>query len=82
MFLILGLFINYVKILPKKALLWFDILYGLTPPVLIAIILYIANNKEVMGYFTNNSFWNFMGFTVLILMSIVALVLIYLQILA
>jgi hypothetical protein len=30
-FLILGLFINYVKILPIKALLWFAILYGFTP---------------------------------------------------
>lgn len=79
--LILGLIINYVGISPIKALLWSAILYGLTAPVLIAIILHIANNKEVMGNFTNNKFSNFMGFTALILMSIAALTLIYLQIL-
>ena len=79
--LILGLIINYVGISPIKALLWSAILYGLTAPVLIAIILHIANNKEVMGNFTNNKFSNFMGFTALILMSIAALTLIYLQVL-
>ena len=79
--LILGLIINYIGISPIKALLWSAILYGLTAPVLIAIILHIANNKEVMGNFTNNKFSNFMGFTALILMIIAALTLIYLQIL-
>jgi hypothetical protein len=34
-----------------------------------------------MGEFTNNKFSNFMGFTALILMSIAALALIYLQVL-
>jgi NRAMP (natural resistance-associated macrophage protein)-like metal ion transporter len=80
MSLILGLLINYVGISPIKALLWSAILYGLTAPVLIAIILHIANNKEVMGDFTNNRFSNFMGFAALVLMSIAALTLIYLQI--
>jgi len=78
--LILGLLINYVGISPIKALLWSAILYGLTAPVLIAIILHIANNKVVMGDFTNNRRSNFLGFTALILMSVAALVLIYLQI--
>jgi NRAMP (natural resistance-associated macrophage protein)-like metal ion transporter len=78
--LVLGLLINYVGISPIKALLWSAILYGLTAPVLIAIILHIANNKEVMGDFTNNKRSNFLGFTALVLMTIAALVLIYLQI--
>jgi len=78
--LVLGLLINYVGISPIKALLWSAILYGLTAPVLIAIILHIANNKEVMGDFTNNRRSNFLGFTALVLMTIAALVLIYLQI--
>jgi len=77
--LVLGLLINYVGISPIKALLWSAILYGLTAPVLIAIILHIANNKEVMGDFTNNKRSNFLGFTALVLMTIAALVLIYLQ---
>jgi Mn2+/Fe2+ NRAMP family transporter len=81
MSLLLGLLINYVGISPIKALLWSAILYGLTAPVLIAIILHIANNKDVMIEFTNNKFSNFMGFSALILMSIAALILFYLQIL-
>ena len=80
MSLVLGLLINYVGISPIKALLWSAILYGLTAPVLIAIILHIANNKEVMGEFTNNRFSNLLGFAALILMTIAALALIYLQI--
>jgi len=81
MSLVLGLLINYVGISPIKALLWSAILYGLTAPVLMAIILHIANNKDVMVEFTNNKFSNFMGFSALILMSIAALILFYLQIL-
>ena len=80
MSLVLGLLINYVGISPIKALLWSAILYGLTAPVLIAIILHIANNKEIMGEFTNNKFSNLLGFAALILMTIAALALIYLQI--
>ena len=77
--LILGLLMNVVGISPIKALLWSAILYGLTAPVLIAIILHIANNKEVMGKFTNNRRSNILGFAALILMSIAALILLYLQ---
>ena len=80
MSLVLGLLINYVGFSPIKALLWSAILYGLTAPVLIAIILHIANNKEVMSEFTNNKFSNLLGFAALILMTIAALALIYLQI--
>lgn len=78
--LLLGLMMNYVGISPIKALIWSAILYGLTAPVMIAIILHIANNKTVMGEFTNNRLSNFLGYTALILMSAAGLILIYLQI--
>jgi NRAMP (natural resistance-associated macrophage protein)-like metal ion transporter len=77
--LILGLLMNYVGISPVQALLWSAILYGITAPVLILIILNIANNKEVMGEFTNNNKSNFLGYTAFTLMSVAALTLIYLQ---
>jgi Mn2+/Fe2+ NRAMP family transporter len=44
--LILGLSLNYIGISPIKALIYSAILYGLTAPVLIAIILHISNNKK------------------------------------
>lgn len=44
--LILGLSLNYIGISPTKALIYAAILYGLTAPVLIAIILDICNNNK------------------------------------
>jgi NRAMP (natural resistance-associated macrophage protein)-like metal ion transporter len=78
--LILGLSLNYIGISPIKALIYTAILYGMTAPVLIAIILHICNNKKVMGDFTNSRRSNFLGFSALIIMTVSALVLIYFQI--
>jgi NRAMP (natural resistance-associated macrophage protein)-like metal ion transporter len=78
--LLLGLMMNYVEISPIQALLWSAILYGITAPVLILIILNIANNKEVMGEFTNDKKSNILGYTAFGLMSVAALTLIYLEI--
>ncbi|MFY8065942.1 MAG: NRAMP family divalent metal transporter [Flavobacterium sp.] len=77
--LILGLSLNYIGISPIKALIYTAILYGLTAPVLIAIILHISNNKKVMGNFTNSRFSNVLGFSALILMTVAAVALLYLQ---
>lgn len=77
--LILGLSLNYMGISPIKALIYSAILYGLTAPVLIAIILHIANNKKVMGEYTNGSTSNILGFATLILMTVTAVILVYMQ---
>jgi len=77
--LILGLSLNYIGISPVKALIYTAILYGLTAPVLIAIILHISNNKKVMGEFTNSRKSNILGFTTLVIMTTASVVLIYLQ---
>jgi len=78
--LLLGLMMNYVGISPIQALLWSAILYGITAPVLILIILNIGNNKDVMGEFTNSKRSNILGYTAFILMSLAALTLLYLHI--
>jgi Mn2+/Fe2+ NRAMP family transporter len=77
--LILGLSLNYIGISPIKALIYTAVLYGLTAPVLIAIILHISNNKKVMGRFTNSRTSNILGFTALIIMTAAAVALLYLQ---
>ena len=77
--LILGLSLNYVGISPIKALIYSAILYGLTAPVLIAIILHISNNKKIMGKYTNGKTSNILGFATLILMSVAAVILVYMQ---
>lgn len=77
--LLLGLSLNYIGISPIKALIYTAILYGLTAPVLIAIILHISNNKKVMGRFTNSTISNILGFAALLIMTAAAVALIYLQ---
>ena len=77
--LFLGLSLNYVGISPIDALIYTAILYGLTAPILIAIILHIANNKEVMGEHTNSLIVNILGVLAFIVMTTAAVVLVYLQ---
>jgi Mn2+/Fe2+ NRAMP family transporter len=77
--LLLGLSLNYIGISPIKALIYSAILYGLTAPVLIAIILHIANNRNVMGKYTNGKASNIFGFLTLLIMSFAAVALVYMQ---
>ena len=75
--LLVGLSLDFLGVSPIKALLYTAISYGLTAPVLIAIILHIGNNKKIMGMNTNSKFSNILGFITLILMSVAAITLIY-----
>jgi len=77
--LLLGLAMNYIGISPIQALIYTAILYGITAPVLIAIILHISNNKKIMGEFVNSKLINILGFAAFALMTIAAGLLIYLQ---
>ncbi|MCX6306398.1 MAG: divalent metal cation transporter [Bacteroidetes bacterium] len=78
--LILGLLMHYIGLSPIKALIYSAILYGLTAPVLIAIILHISNNKKIMGNYTNGKISNILGFATLVLMTVAAVVMVYMQI--
>ena len=80
--LLLGLSLNYIGISPVKALIYTAILYGLTAPVLIAIILHISNNKTVMGKFTNSKMSNILGGIAFVIMTFAAICLLYLQFIA
>lgn len=77
--LLLGLLLNYIGISPVKALLYTAILYGITAPVLIAIILHISNNKKIMGDNVNSRTENILGVMALTIMTVSAAVLLYLQ---
>jgi Mn2+/Fe2+ NRAMP family transporter len=77
--LLVGLSLNYIGISPVKALIYSAILYGLTAPVLIGIILHISNNKKIMGKYTNGKISNILGFTAFLVMTLAAVVLIYLE---
>jgi len=73
----LGLLFDFVDISPIDALLLAAVLYGLTAPVLIAMVLHISNNSVIMGTFVNGRWSNFFGGAALVLMTIAAGVLIY-----
>lgn len=77
--LVLGLSLNYIGITPIQSLIYTAILYGLTAPVLIAIILHISNNKKIMGENVNGLAANILGFAALIIMTVAAVALIYFQ---
>lgn len=77
--LMVGLLINYLGISPIQALVYTAILYGLTSPIIIAIVLHIGNNKKIMGAFSNGRLSNTLGFITLALMSVSAIALLYFQ---
>ncbi len=77
--LTLGLLMHYIGISPIKALIYTAVLYGITAPVLIALILHICNNKSIMKCYTNRFWSNLFGGLTFLLMSAAALLLIYFQ---
>jgi len=75
--LLVGLSLDFLGISPIKALFFTAIAYGLTAPILIAIILHIGNNKEIMAENTNSKTSNILGFITLAIMTVAAFALIY-----
>jgi len=76
--LLVGLSLDFLGISPIKALYYTAILYGITAPILIAIVMHIANNKKIMGRHTNSRLSNTLGVITLVVMTIAAGLLFYL----
>ena len=74
-----ALLINYTGITAIQALFYTAILYGLTSPILIAIILHIGNRKKIMKEHTNSRLSNVLGVLTFILMLASAIALISFQ---
>jgi NRAMP (natural resistance-associated macrophage protein)-like metal ion transporter len=75
--LLVAFAINYLHISPVKALFFTAVAYGVTAPVLIALILHICNNEKVMGRHKNGKRSNGIAALTLISMSLAALLLLY-----
>jgi len=75
--LLVGLSLDFLGISPIKALLYTAISYGLTAPVMIAIVMHIGNNKKIMKEHTNSGISNLLGFITLVLMTVAAGALLY-----
>lgn len=76
--LLVGLSLDFLGISPIKALYYTAILYGITAPILIAIVMHIANNKKIMGRHTNSRLSNILGVITLVVMTVAAGLLFYL----
>jgi len=76
--LVISLLILFFGLSPIKMLIYAAVLYGLTAPVLIALILHICNNKAIMGKYTNGKVANTLGVLTFLIMSIAAITLLYL----
>lgn len=66
--LIIGLFINFIGITPLQGLIYSAMLYGITSPVIILIVLHISNNRKIMGDNVNNRWSNITGAITFLLM--------------
>ncbi len=67
---VLALFLNYLGIGAVRLLFYTAFFHGLVLPPLIFAILSIANNRKVMGSYTNGRFSNILGYTSFIFMTV------------
>ena len=74
---LLGLILQLSGIDPVKALLYTAVLYGITAPIIIIIILHICNNKKIMNEYTNKPIVNFVGIIAFLFMAISAMLLLW-----
>jgi NRAMP (natural resistance-associated macrophage protein)-like metal ion transporter len=71
-----GMLINFVGINPITALFWTAVINGLLAPPLLAVIMLIANNREVMGDRVNHRLTNVLGWATTLIMFAAAICLI------
>lgn len=74
---LVGLLINFIGVPPFKMLYYTAVVNGLLAPPLLFIILRVANNKKVLGKYTNSVWSNIFGGAIAIIMSIAGIALLY-----
>jgi Mn2+/Fe2+ NRAMP family transporter len=79
--LCIGMLLDMFDVSPITALIYTAVLYGITAPVLIALLLHLCNRKEVMGNYTNSIATNIVGGITLLVMTSAAVLLIVLLLL-
>ncbi len=68
-----GLLIPFLGVSPIKVLIYSAIANGLVAPIMIIFIVILSSNEAIMGARKNSKLSNFVGWFVVILMSLVAL---------
>lgn len=69
--IVVGYLLNFVQVIsPVKALLYSAVLNGLVAPPLIVVLLFICNNRKIVGKNANGWLSNTLGWLAVILMSL------------
>lgn len=66
---LVGLLIPLIGFHPVKALFYTSILYGIISPILIVIIIHMANNPRIMGNHINSKRLNVVGYMTFLIMA-------------
>jgi Mn2+/Fe2+ NRAMP family transporter len=75
--IVVAVCINFIGISPVRALVITAIIYGLTAPLLIFVILLVSNNKKIMGDYTNKPWSNIFGIAAFLLMVAAGIMLLF-----
>lgn len=70
---LVGMMINFVGINPIKALFWTAVINGILAPPLLVLIMFVANNKKVMGERANGRAVNALGWVATLAMALAAI---------
>ncbi len=65
--------LNFVGINPISALFWSSVLNGIVAPPLLAVLLVVANRRDIMGRRVNGRLVNVLGWTTVAVMTLAAI---------
>lgn len=71
---LIGLLTNFLSIPPFKMLVYASVLNGIVSPILMVIILLIANDEKIMGQYKNTFWSNFFGWLITILIFLASVI--------
>lgn len=77
---LLGLLVDISSVPPFVLLYYAAVLNGIITPLLVVLLLYIANNKKIMGRYTNSRLSNVLGIAVAIGMGVAVCALVWVHI--
>lgn len=75
--ILIGLGLNFIGLDPIKALIYSAVANGLAAPLLLVMIMLLANNKSVMGEYANGTFSKILGWLCTALMVVAGVATIY-----
>jgi len=70
---VIGFLINFTSIPPFRMLYYTAILNGVCAPPLMVLIMFISNNKKIMGKYTNRPISNIGGWMITVIMTLAAI---------